>query len=325
MTMRILLWTIKLAISGFLIWFVVGKVDIGAAWAQAKEFNFYMLALAFIVNFFQIILGAERWLRVIRSIGGNLKRWQAIEYHYTGLFFNLALPGMVGGDALRIWKSHKAGLRFSMAFNAVMLERVATVFALLLLVTVLGPLLIARLGDNPATYAFPILTGISLIGLAVLMSMDYLAVRFIQWRLIQALAHLAADARSLFLSLFHGPRVLGLAAMGHAILALEVYILAIGLSVNVTLVDCLVLIPPVVLVMTLPISISGWGLREGAMVTAFSFIGVPAESALVLSVVFGLVTMGVAVPGGAFWLMSRDRNKEVLDLIEEAEEVDKEG
>ena len=85
-----------------------------------------------------------------------------------------------------------------------------------------------------------------------------------------------------------------------------------GLDLEVTFLDCLVLVPPVLLIMTIPISIGGWGVREGAMVALFGLIGVPGHGALALSVMFGLVGIAVAVPGGIVWLISRDSG-ETLD------------
>jgi len=85
-----------------------------------------------------------------------------------------------------------------------------------------------------------------------------------------------------------------------------------GLDLPVTWVDCLALIPPVILATTLPISIGGWGVREGAMVVALGAIGVPAEGALVLSVVVGLVGMASALPGGLIWLLGGDRRMGVV-------------
>jgi uncharacterized membrane protein YbhN (UPF0104 family) len=98
--------------------------------------------------------------------------------------------------------------------------------------------------------------------------------------------------------------------LGHINLALVVYVLAVGLNMGVTVLDCLVLVPPVILVATLPISISGWGPREMAMITAFGFIGISKEHATALSVLFGAVSMLVSLPGGVFWLLTK---REVSD------------
>jgi len=121
------------------------------------------------------------------------------------------------------------------------------------------------------------------------------------------LAVLAGDTRRVFLHPGHAFKVLAWSALGHVNVTLCVYVLALGLNLNVTLMECLALFPPVLLVTTLPISIAGWGVREYAMMKAFSLVGVPSEGALVLSLLFGLVAMAVSLPGGIVWLTSGER------------------
>ena len=72
---------------------------------------------------------------------------------------------------------------------------------------------------------------------------------------------------------------------------------------NLSFLDCLVLIPPVVLVSTIPISIAGWGVREAAMITLLALVGVAEADAFVLSVLFGLLTFGLSLPGGIVWII----------------------
>ena len=62
-----------------------------------------------------------------------------------------------------------------------------------------------------------------------------------------------------------------------------------SIGVAVTVLDCLVLMPPVILITTIPISIAGWGVRESAMVAIFGFISVVQEDAIALSLLFGRI------------------------------------
>ena len=48
----------------------------------------------------------------------------------------------------------------------------------------------------------------------------------------------------------------------------------------------------------MPLSIAGWGLREGAMVAVFALVGVPMDGALLMSVLLGLLLLLVSLPGG---------------------------
>ena len=53
----------------------------------------------------------------------------------------------------------------------------------------------------------------------------------------------------------------------------------------------LLLLPPVLLIASVPISIAGWGVRESALVLAFSYAGLPRSDGLIISVLFGVVIL----------------------------------
>ena len=90
---------------------------------------------------------------------------------------------------------------------------------------------------------------------------------------------------------------------GQIIFSLIVYVLAVSLNINITILDCMVLVPPALLVMALPVSIAGWGAREFVMVTTFGYISIPSEQSLALSILFGLVILCSYIPAGLLWLL----------------------
>ncbi|HTV28367.1 MAG TPA: lysylphosphatidylglycerol synthase domain-containing protein, partial [Xanthobacteraceae bacterium] len=70
----------------------------------------------------------------------------------------------------------------------------------------------------------------------------------------------------------------------------------------------LLIVPLSNLVQTLPISIAGWGIREGFLSAAFGLVGVWPEKALTLSVLYGLLTLIGSLPGGVIWLLQRRKD-----------------
>src|SRR5258708_5775448 len=66
----------------------------------------------------------------------------------------------------------------------------------------------------------------------------------------------------------------------------------------------LLMIPPIMLISTIPISIAGWGVRETALILAFGYAGLPASDALIVSILFGTVMFAFGVAGGGLWLLS---------------------
>ncbi len=68
--------------------------------------------------------------------------------------------------------------------------------------------------------------------------------------------------------------------------------------------DLVALVPPVLLIATVPVSIAGWGLREGTMATAFTLAGLSAEDGVLISVLFGLMYVVTGCVGGLIWIAS---------------------
>jgi uncharacterized membrane protein YbhN (UPF0104 family) len=58
-----------------------------------------------------------------------------------------------------------------------------------------------------------------------------------------------------------------------------------------------VVFPFVLLLSMIPISLAGWGLREGAMFVVFALLGMPSEIALGVSILFGTWLLLSSLPG----------------------------
>ncbi|NQV98262.1 MAG: flippase-like domain-containing protein [Rhodospirillales bacterium] len=316
-TLAILL---KVAVSAALIWYLLKDIDAAAAQARLQDVNPLLLLLGVVVFYFQLLIGAFRWQAVNRAIGAALSFAQAVRIFFIGMFFNQALPGGTGGDAVRVYLAYKGGLELRCALNGVMLERVAAVVALILLVDLAQPFLQLRIDAKAANLALSsavFLTFAAVGGIALIMSVDRFFQAFQKYRIVRGLSYLSTDTRAVFLNLKNAFAVVAWGVVGNVNISICVFILAQSLGLDISVVDCLMLVPPVLLIVAIPISVGGWGVRETAMVTAFGLVGVPGEGALVLSILVGLVGLAISLPGGLVWLLSRERGQgATLDEIE---------
>jgi len=307
---------LKLSLTAAAIWYLQHKVDLVAAWHEIQGLSPWWALAAMGLQAVQILICGGRWSLVLKAVRGHLPYWQTVELFLVGTFFGQVLPGAVGGDAVRIWKTHRAGLPLRASVNSVLLERVVTVFGLLLLVTLLQPLLMDRVSNAASAWIFPVLTLGGAGGIGFLMLLDRLPEKLTHLRIVRGFIALAGDCRDLFLKPGNSLPTLITTLIGHVNLTLVVWAIGQGIGAPVSMMDCIVLVPPVVLVATLPISIGGWGVRENMMVLMLAGIGVAHEQSAAMSLLFGLSGILISLPGGLIWAFTREAIPEHLEESE---------
>ena len=136
------------------------------------------------------------------------------------------------------------------------------------------PLFFARVDDPAWRGGMAILVGVAIAGLVVfLLVANPIAALVENTRIGKPFASLARDLRRVLIGARESAPIVASAIVVHLMVATGAYALTRGLGIAVGLIDCWVMIPPVVLLTTLPISIAGWGVREGASVALLGFVG----------------------------------------------------
>ena len=296
----------KLAVTGALAWYLVDKVDLQKSGEHLATFDigWGMPALGIVVLLF--FIAAFRWQIYARALSIPLSVGTAFRLYLIGQFFGQVLPAGIGGDALRVWLLSRRGVAVGVGAVSVVLERLTGLLGLLVLMAVLLPLTFSYVDDTAArlTVAFLLAAG----GISTIVGLSFVPHLIKRWRtvaLVSKLAELASDTRRVGFMLKPALSAFTLSLMMHLLSVLTIYFLARGLNMEITALECLALVPVVVLISTLPISLAGWGVREGAMVAALTFAGVETSEALALSILFGLTLLVVSLLGAIFWLIQR--------------------
>lgn len=300
---RLLLAGLKLTVSVLLIWYLLRTHDLGAVGRSLGEIPSESIAVALLIMGVSVILLSLRWMVILRGIGMRLAFRPVLHIVLIGMFFNQVLPSTVGGDAVRTWRLYKAGAALGISLRSVILDRMAAFVGLVVLVALGLPFVSAITDEATAFWSLTAIVVAAAGGMILLLSLDRIPLPRRGHSLIRALDDLAIDARRLFFSPKLAASSIGLSVIIHVGSAMIVFILALGMNIDIAALDCIILVPPVILVSVLPISMAGWGVREGAMITALGFAGVSSTDALVLSLVFGLVVLVFGLPGGALWFV----------------------
>jgi uncharacterized membrane protein YbhN (UPF0104 family) len=78
-----------------------------------------------------------------------------------------------------------------------------------------------------------------------------------------------------------------------------------ALGLRYDLMTYFAIVPPALVLTVIPISIAGWGVREGVMVGLFSLIGADKTVVLMMSLVYGMLLIVVSLPGLVVLLKGR--------------------
>lgn len=271
------------------------------------------VAWMLLLLYFLIILQAVRWWIIGKQLGLKWSLFLAIELAFVGAFFSQLLPSSMGGDAVRAWKLTRAGIPMGKAVNSVLLDRTSAFIAIGLIFCVGLPLLYAILGKYLGFVdASMLFTALCLacfaVGSATVAYRQSFRIR--QNRLFVALVNFVKDARVVFLAPIPLVTTTLLSLVSQVAAGFIVWSLAMSFGAKLDFVEFSLLWPIVLILSLLPISIAGWGVREGAMVLAFTILGNPSEIAVAASISFGILMILVGAPGGIVWLISVNKRRQ---------------
>jgi len=295
---------IKITLSAAMVAIVVHAFDVKGVAAHFMKVDVGTLVLVVAIALGIALLHTLRWMAVIDATGHRLTFKTALRLVLIGHFFNQALPSSVGGDAMRVWCAYRAGLVLSIAVKTVVVDRLLSLVSLLVLAAIGLPWLLDIVIDPVARWALSSVVLAGLAGAAAFLALARLPRFALRWRAVRALVDVAKLSRKVLSHLRYAVPVVGLSIMSFLGFAVIVYAIARAMQIDVTVRDCILLVPPVILVTVIPVSIAGWGLREGAMVVAFGFINVPPGAAFAMSVLFGLTLAVASLPGSLLWWLS---------------------
>jgi uncharacterized membrane protein YbhN (UPF0104 family) len=279
-------WLITLVLLGsLLLWLDLGKVA-----DQVQSLAPEWLALALLVSIAQTVLSAWRWRFTAARLGLELAPARALSEYYLATFINQVLPGGVLGDAWRAQRHARRSGETGIAWRAVILERASGQ------IVVVGLALAVLAGFGP--WARPD-GGWLVLGLALVLVLGgvFWAARRVHHGWPAWIRPFLTDARRALLKADVWP-----IQLISSLLIVLSYLLvfaagARGLGVTLSLWQLMVMALPVLLAMLIPISVAGWGVREGAAGLVWIAVGLPPEQGVAASLAYGVLVLLGSLPG----------------------------
>ncbi|NJK91268.1 MAG: flippase-like domain-containing protein [Blastochloris sp.] len=320
---------IKLAVTaGILIWLVQSN-DLKKLARELVNADPVWLILTFLCIGVAVLGTTLRWWFLLRVQGIHLPLKRAGALVMIGNFFNAFLPGSTGGDVVKIFYTIKqAPDRKARATLSILMDRILGLVAILCATFLVIPFKFQQISANAEASRYLLILLVLLGGVFLGSALVFL----FPLKLLPTFFHklwLKVPKRDVLESLYEGFQNHGragresLSAVACAVFAVffilgSGYCIARSLHLDVSYPLITVIFSLTLCAISLPISISGHGVREGMLILMFGIFavtrqGVPVsqETAVAFSVIFLLISWVWALFGGAIYLGYSHQEKKV--------------
>ncbi|MGB2906877.1 MAG: lysylphosphatidylglycerol synthase transmembrane domain-containing protein [Candidatus Aminicenantaceae bacterium] len=301
---------IKLTVSlALLAYIILKKTSVPDILRELRDVNLYWILASFSLHALGVWISAVRWRILIQAQGDSVPLGYLVKSYLVGTFFNNFLPSRFGGDIVRIWDGSLYSRSLLRSSAVVLVERLTGVLILLLLA------LTASLIRLDMAREFPVIwlaMALALGGLGALFAFltpvsEKLMRRLPESGFWKKLKHKTLEFREVVL-VYRGQKGAVLRALFWALLLqinviVHYYLAGKGFHLEVPLLDYFIFIPVVLLVLTIPITIGGLGVREGLYIQILGYYAIPASAAVAFSLIADTAfTLAVGLIGAVVYI-----------------------
>jgi len=297
---------IRLVLSVGLIGGLVYHIGSADIMAQLSRVRWPVVAFVILVLASSVLVVTPRWTVILTALGYRLRWSKLVGSVFLGILFNQLLPTIVGGDVLRALRVRSLGVPLDVSIHSVLLDRATGVLVSLVGAAALLPFAHPHTGQTTLRWIIGVAAVIGISGCVVLWGLGHVRILKIPFvgRMQRELISLGRSASALAGNPSAAAAVFLLACANQSLPIVAIWLLAGDLLVSLPLVDIAFITFVASLAATLPISVAGWGIREGALVFLFGLYGVQPQTAFTISVLYG-ASLAISAAPGALVLLRR--------------------
>ncbi|MEW6068902.1 MAG: lysylphosphatidylglycerol synthase transmembrane domain-containing protein [Nitrospirota bacterium] len=284
---RIFLFILKLTVSFALLYIVLSRTGTERILSILKGLNLLAFISAVFLYLFAQFISTIRWKLLLKGERVSIKRLFSL--YMIGSFFNIFLPGIIGGDAVKGIYLYQATGKGGLTLASIFMDRYLGFVVLMVISIIAFPFGYKYLQGTDAVWLLPLVV-VCFIGVSLLIFGLRLGRRIKILSDFYGYFHTYRNQKKILintLALSVIVQVSGIAA---------VYILAIGIGQHIPLFTFMLFLPLIILFSTLPISVSGIGVREGAFIIFFGLVGVDPDVATAISLAWF-----ISITAGSLW------------------------
>ena len=321
---RALTLLLKIVVSAGLLYLLLGRTDLSRLWSYVRNASPAWLAIALLLYLVMILLSVWRWRVLLDAQHLDVPAGRLLNSYLVATFFNNFLPSNIGGDVIRIRDTAGQAGSKTLATTVVLMDRGLGLLGLLAIAAA-GSSIASHIGGRPPVLAsmlwLALAAGLAVSAAAVMLPggvarlLSPLRLIHQEWvgerigRLTGALMKFRNSPGALTTCLFG-------AIVVQAVLVAFYAAIVHSMGIPVSVWHLAVIVPISFVVQMAPVSLNGFGVREATFTFYFSRIGLPIESALVVSFMGAGLIILFSLSGAVAYLLRGPRRAETVAFEE---------
>jgi glycosyltransferase 2 family protein len=278
---------LKILLTGVAVYLVITKIDTRETWQVIKQAHKGWLLLAWGLFVLSKVFSAFRLNVYFRDVGVYISELKNLKLYGIGMFYNLFLPGGIGGDGYKVYLLNKTqDSTVKQLLNAVLLDRGNGLAVLLFLM--FGLMLFMDLEWTlPISFAWAGIIGMLFTppGLYVVMRMFF-----------------PSFMRSIL-------PTTGYSFLNQVIQLFSAFFILLSLGIESQFLEYLFVFLLSSTVSVLPLTIGGVGARELVFVFAHDYVGIDKNAAVAFSLLFFVITAVTSLSGAFLKFRGDEKEK----------------
>ncbi len=304
--------TVKVTVSLLLLAFLFSRVDIAKIWDSARHASLPWLVAALVIWTLNIAAATWRWHLLLEAQDVRMPRKTLFSSFLVANFFNNFLPSNIGGDVIRIRDTAPAAQSTTLAATVVLVDRGLGLMGLVLISAMGASMAVGLHGQGvlpiwpswlwlgffaSAAVAVPMMYAPEGLG-RLLKPLTFVHPEWAEKQILHLTETLSRfrEKPSSLIGCFGG------AVVVQALIVAFYLTVVYALNIPVKAQDLAVIVPLSLIVQMLPVSVNGFGVREATFSFYFTRVGLPIESAVLLSLVAAGITMLHSLSGAAVYV-----------------------
>lgn len=300
---KLLPWLLRLIGPALLLLFLV-RSDFGQLYTILISANIWPILLSLLLLPPFLIIKSWRWRQLVRAMAMDLPLATAVGLYMVGIFLGATTPGQAG-DLIKAWYLRDRGYPIAPALLSVVLDRLFDLLVMAAVATLGIVALGSYLPNQALRTALVVAIGLGLAVLTVVLVargprqwvLTTLLPRVLPAKMKQALERWSNELSTLAMhpQLMVQVGVASLISAGFTFFRL--WLLFIALHISIPLYVVVGVSALIAVLQVLPISISGLGVRDTALIAVMAPYGYTTEQALSVAALFLLINIEHIIVG----------------------------